>query len=461
MATIASLNVALSADTARFHSGMQKAAGSLKSLSTAINPITVSLAAVGYAGAKAFGEMSAAIARASDLVDQAAKLNVGAEELAALRYSAKQAGVEVGALDKGLEQFNKRLGKGQNAEALERIGLSAERLKKLSLTDALLEVVDSLRLVSNEADQAAIAVDVFGRSGQDLTNFINLGSEAIKLQRQEAEALGVVLREDAAKGLEELGDAQERVSGAWEGAWNAMTVSLGEFIAAAADITAEILTLGKAVTMGFNGTELVLKKANAEIRQYHADQKRAQEVAAAMAATQAKQNTEIETATQRLTQETAAREQLTKATAEHDKRVTEAARKQEQITERIRTDAQAVFEATRTPQEALSIEMEKLNELLELGALSWDLYSRAAREAVKSFDDANQIQPRSFEMQSAAPAALEKGSSGAISAVNQGRSDLKRIADLNRLALAEGQQQTRYLQQIAAAAGVNVAVANF
>lgn len=240
MATIQTLTVALNADTAQFHAKMSKAGGSLKGLVGAVTPVTAALAAASYAGVKAFGEMSEAIERASDLVDQAGKINIDTESLASLRFSAKQAGVDVGTLDKSLEQLQKRLGAGKNAEALESIGLSAEKLKGLELDAAFLEIADALKVVSNDSERAALSAEIFGKAGQELTNLINQGSEAIKLQRQEAEALGLVLKDDAAKGLEELGDAQERISMAWEGAWNSMTVALKDWLGAIFDIAAEI-----------------------------------------------------------------------------------------------------------------------------------------------------------------------------------------------------------------------------
>lgn len=461
MATIASLNVALSADTASFHAGMQKAGSSLRSIASAVAPVTVALAAVGYAGSKAFGELSESIARASELVDQASKIHVNTEDLAALRFSAKQSGVEVGALDKSLEMLQRRLGSGDNAAALERIGLSAEKLKGLALNEAFLQIADSLKVVGNEADRAALANEIFGRSGQELTNLINQGSEAIRQQRAEAESLGIVLKDDAAKGLEELGDAQERISMAWEGAWNGMTVALKDWLGAIFDITAEIFTLGDAMTMTFNGTRLALDRANADIRQHQADQKRAKEVAESMAATQQKLNSESANAAAQLKAEAQARTELERATAAQERQMQDAARVQERIQAEITANAKAVFDATRTPQEQLTAQIEELNTLLALGAIDWDTYNRAASDAVRTLADAQQTGLPAAELSPAAPAALEKGSAGALSAVNQSRSDLKRIEDLNRLALIEDQQQTRYLQQIAAAAGVQTQVADF
>jgi hypothetical protein len=424
----------------------------------------VALAAAGVAGVKAFGEMSEAISRASELVDQAAKINVNTEDLAALRFSAQQSGVAIASLDKGLEMLQRRLGSGQNAEALERLGLSAEKLKEMDLNEAFLEIADSLKVVSNEADQAALANEIFGRSGQDLTNLINIGSEAIRQQRAEAESLGIVLKEEAAAGLEELGDAQERISMAWQGAWNSMTVALRDWLGALFDITAEVFTLGEAQTMAFNGTEMALDRANAEIRQHQADQKRAVEVARSMEETQQRLNAESAASAATLREESQAREEVARATAEQQRQMQQAqtaARETERIQAKIAADAKAVFDATRTPQEQLATEIAHLNELLALGAIDWETYNRAARDAVRTLADAQGTGLPAADLSSAAPAALEKGSAGALSAVSQSRSDLKRIEDLNRLSLVEDQQQTRYLQQIAAAAGVNSQVADF
>jgi len=53
------------------------------------------------------------------------------------------------------------------------------------------------------------------------------------------------------------------------------------------------------------------------------------------------------------------------------------------------TDAgKAVYDATRTPMEALNIELERLVELLGAGAIGWDTYTRAADAASKRTLDA-------------------------------------------------------------------------
>jgi hypothetical protein len=54
--------------------------------------------------------------------------------------------------------------------------------------------------------------------------------------------------------------------------------------------------------------------------------------------------------------------------------------------ERMKNEGQQVFEATRTPLEAMQMEMQRLNKLLQAGAIDWDTYMRATAAAQDNFD---------------------------------------------------------------------------
>ncbi|OOG27676.1 hypothetical protein B1C78_03225 [Thioalkalivibrio denitrificans] len=66
----------------------------------------------------------------------------------------------------------------------------------------------------------------------------------------------------------------------------------------------------------------------------------------------------------------------------------EAERERVQTQERMATEAQRIYQATRTPAEQLAAEIEHLNELLDAGALSWDTYARAVFNAQEKFEGA-------------------------------------------------------------------------
>ena len=55
--------------------------------------------------------------------------------------------------------------------------------------------------------------------------------------------------------------------------------------------------------------------------------------------------------------------------------------------EKLAEAGKRVFEETRTPAEKLSTELERLNGLLEQGAIDWDTYERASGKAITAFTD--------------------------------------------------------------------------
>lgn len=62
----------------------------------------------------------------------------------------------------------------------------------------------------------------------------------------------------------------------------------------------------------------------------------------------------------------------------------------ESAREALLSDGQRVFEATRTPAEALRIEFERLNTLVKAGAIGFDTYTRAVEQAQNEFSGLNQ-----------------------------------------------------------------------
>jgi hypothetical protein len=79
----------------------------------------------------------------------------------------------------------------------------------------------------------------------------------------------------------------------------------------------------------------------------------------------------------------------------------------------IAQEANRIFERTRTPLERFEAELENLNEFLLRGAIDLETYERAVGLAAEAVDRA------SGSEEARLAGALEAGSTGAISAVNQ------------------------------------------
>ena len=107
--------------------------------------------------------------------------------------------------------FDAEMGLVGAEDALAALGLTAEELKGLSPETQFQIIADKLGAVDDASTKAAIAQDIFGRSGAELIPLMNEGAEGMAALRQEARDLGVVFSQDAANSRRRLQGRSERV----------------------------------------------------------------------------------------------------------------------------------------------------------------------------------------------------------------------------------------------------------
>lgn len=82
------------------------------------------------------------------------------------------------------------------------------------------EVIDALGKVENETERDALAMTLLGKSGTELNTVIDAGSEAFKALGDEAEAIGVVMSEEALASLGQFNDKLQVLKAGLEGLKN-------------------------------------------------------------------------------------------------------------------------------------------------------------------------------------------------------------------------------------------------
>jgi len=189
-------------------------------------------AALAVGGVAGFGYMikqqMAAIDTTAKLSD---RLGMTIEALVGLQHGAKIAGVDTETLNKSLEMFSRRLGEvdmgvGQAKYALDKLGLNYKALIDKSPDAAIGIVADQINSLRTQAEKAAAANYLFGRSGQKLLNLFEKGSTGIRELRAEAVKLGLAFdRIDAAK-VEAANDALTRVKALFTGLFRQATIEL-------------------------------------------------------------------------------------------------------------------------------------------------------------------------------------------------------------------------------------------
>jgi hypothetical protein len=189
----------------------------IASFENSIKSLTVGLTAlVGVASAAtaaAFGLAKGA----SDYGDEVAKtsriVGLSIEDLQAYRFAFDRAGIGAEELGSSLNIFSKLLGQAQAGEGaakdtLNELGISLKKAngEYKNTGDLMPDIMDKLKGMTNSAQRAKIATDLFGRSGIKMGTAFAGGSDELKELMKEAERLGGIMSTEDALNAEILND---------------------------------------------------------------------------------------------------------------------------------------------------------------------------------------------------------------------------------------------------------------
>jgi hypothetical protein len=239
MAQVSGIEVSISGNPAGLERALGKAEGAISRFSkTAI---------AGLAGALSVGAFVAAGKAAIDYADNigkmAQKIGMTTEELSKLNYAAKLSDVSLGELQGGLQLLSKNMEAG--ADGLAALGISATTAsgELRSTNEVMQDVAEAFAGMEDGAGKTAIAMNIFGRSGANLIPLLNSGRRGLADMASEAQSLGVVISQDAAKAAERFNDNITRLQSALDGLMNE---TIAPLIPQLADFAEKILEVIKA-----------------------------------------------------------------------------------------------------------------------------------------------------------------------------------------------------------------------
>jgi hypothetical protein len=196
----------------------QKAGGVAKSIAgIGLSLVGVGGLAGGFGLSKVVGWMNDMVAAGGALHDTAPKIGVTVEQLQELRHWASMGGVDVGTMEGAVKKLNKNLGdiatgKGKDAaKILESFGVKAGDPRMKSAALMLPVIADGLRNIKDPAQQAQVAMALFGRSGVEMLPALREGAKAMASAAQEARELGLITAAEAAQ-ADAFGEAQEKLA---------------------------------------------------------------------------------------------------------------------------------------------------------------------------------------------------------------------------------------------------------
>lgn len=227
--------------TSDFGDSAGKAAGKFGSAMKVVGGAAVTgLAAVASLAASAAGALAgmsvSAAAYADDILTTSTVTGIATDKLQEYAYAAELVDVSVETITKSSAKQIKSMKAVQDGtklavEAYEKLGVQVMNADG-TLRDGetvYWEVIDALGEMENETERDAIAMQILGKSAQELNPLIEAGSEKMAELAQEAHEVGAVLSDDSLNAMGAFDDSIQRLKGSAGAAKNSLgTVLLPE-----------------------------------------------------------------------------------------------------------------------------------------------------------------------------------------------------------------------------------------
>lgn len=221
--------------------GMQKSMNSMGSLNTASVKIAGGFVALAVAIAKAEKALVSMTKESAAFADNIITLSMQTgqttDQLQEFSYATELIDVSVDTLQGSLTKLTNNMqdtinGTGNAKASFEALGISVTDAdgNMRSANDVFYETIDALGDVKNETERDAMAMDIFGRSAQDLNPLIIQGSETLKAYAQEAHNVGYVLNNEELSALGAVDDAYQRLQKSQEGAKNQLSAEFAPYL---------------------------------------------------------------------------------------------------------------------------------------------------------------------------------------------------------------------------------------
>ena len=208
-------SVQLFADDSRLVRGLRRARRRLLAFGQQVGRIGRQLATLGAGAGAGLAGAAAVFAKVGDNLDKLSKrTGISVESLSQLEFAAERTGTSLESLGGAILRANRRLGRitaGQGSStqvnALEALGLSAERLEQLNPEQRLLALADAVSGFEDKAEAAGLAQRAFGTEVDAILPLLLQGRDGIRALTQEADDLGLTISAEDAAAAAELSDA--------------------------------------------------------------------------------------------------------------------------------------------------------------------------------------------------------------------------------------------------------------
>ena len=249
---------------------MQKLASNLKDVGSVCGKV---VAEVGKLTAELAGALTGALTAVSakmvsmakesgkfadDLITLSNQTNVSTDTLQKWDYAARFIDTDVSTMTGAMAKMTKSLESSE--KKFNSLGVSVRDSSGAlrSQEDIFMDSIDALGRVSNETERDALAMELFGKSAQQLNPLIKAGSDELRRLGEEAENAGLVVGGDVLNEFGSFDDMMQRMDAKMTGLKNNITQSFMPVVSdMAAPIEESIGKISKVLADGFQDSDLI------------------------------------------------------------------------------------------------------------------------------------------------------------------------------------------------------------
>lgn len=186
----------------------QKIAGGAKVAGKALVAMGSAVMVAGAALAKL---TLGSIKTTDEIGKESQKLNMSTDAYQKWALAMKMSGTDISVLTMGMKTFTSVLdgaatGQAEQILLMNRLGMSYSDFEGLSVEETFKKAIEALQGMEEGAEKTQLAVDLFGRSGQELLPLLNDEVGSIDALFQQFEDLGLIIDNETVKAGESLDD---------------------------------------------------------------------------------------------------------------------------------------------------------------------------------------------------------------------------------------------------------------
>lgn len=224
-----------------------KFASAIKGTTAVIGAAMAAATGAAVATSKAFLNAAKDTANYGDEVDKTSqKLGLSNKAYQEWDYVMKICGTEMSSMTTGLKTLTNKLDDAKNgsesAQAMfSALGISMEDIQTMSREDLFEKTIAGLQGMADSTDRAALANDLFGKSGQNLAPLFNMTAEETQELIDKANELGMVMTDEGVKASADYKDSLTTLDGTMKGLKNRIMTQFMPGLAKATEGLADAL----------------------------------------------------------------------------------------------------------------------------------------------------------------------------------------------------------------------------